>query len=202
MNTSLNLKMKSASDKDMSQAITYIDPNASNADLKGFAQGLVSLTTNTLQSISRIDKTDIDKNYTTVTANRENSVTDGMQITVDGNNVTIAQSEIISKKFDVSSNGESIGTMAIFCLNYTAGTLNITQLVDTQYVIKTKKSPSTFRAITIGRHQDSYDSYDEFYLFWGEEISEIVGFEFNIIVPEGSSGSVNWDTTTFTVKVI
>lgn len=59
MSTSINLKMKTATNKDISQAITDIDPNASASDLKGLAQGLVSLTTNTLVTTSKITKEDI-----------------------------------------------------------------------------------------------------------------------------------------------
>ena len=60
MYTSLNVKMKDQTDKELAKSITYINASASSADLKSMAQGLVGLTTNTYQSADRIQKLNVD----------------------------------------------------------------------------------------------------------------------------------------------
>jgi len=45
--------------KQSSRSITYIDPNASNSDIKNFVEGLNGLTHQTLAAARRVDSTDI-----------------------------------------------------------------------------------------------------------------------------------------------
>lgn len=59
MSISINLKMKTAADKEISQALTDISPNATLTELKAFATGLAGLTTNTLVTTSKITKENI-----------------------------------------------------------------------------------------------------------------------------------------------
>lgn len=91
MSTSLNIKMKDALGKELSQAITYVDNNSTNSDLKGFAQGIVSLTTNTLTGINKITKTDIDGTYYPITIVSANKTEDNITPTkVDDTHWTIS----------------------------------------------------------------------------------------------------------------
>lgn len=60
MYTSLNIKMKDVSGKDLQKSITYVSASASSADLVSMASGLVGLTTNTYKSADRIQKINVD----------------------------------------------------------------------------------------------------------------------------------------------
>lgn len=59
MATSINVTALSTNDKTYSRAISYVNPNASDIELKQFATGVIGLTTSTLTKIDRIDKDDI-----------------------------------------------------------------------------------------------------------------------------------------------
>lgn len=84
MTTSISYSSTAAGGKTLSKSITDINPNVSNEVAKTFTQKLNALTTNTLNGINRIDKTEIDPDivYTPVTATW---VTDpGSHLTLDG----------------------------------------------------------------------------------------------------------------------
>lgn len=57
--TSLNLQMTSAAGKKISKSVTDVDPNAQQKDLLDFTEQFVDLTTNTLDSTTRIDKEEL-----------------------------------------------------------------------------------------------------------------------------------------------
>ena len=57
--TTINIMSDDTSGKDLSKAITYINPNATNAQIAAFATGLNNLTTNHYQKVRRVDVYDI-----------------------------------------------------------------------------------------------------------------------------------------------
>lgn len=60
MATSITLSQKSQAGKDITRSITNIDPDASNGQISAFALALNHLTTNHLNQVNRIDKTEVD----------------------------------------------------------------------------------------------------------------------------------------------
>lgn len=64
MATSISYNSTASGDKTLSKSITDINPNIDNAVAKTFTQKLNALTTNTLSTINRIDKTEIDPDIT------------------------------------------------------------------------------------------------------------------------------------------
>ena len=94
MDTSLNLKMKTSAQKDISMAITNVDTNALESDLKGFAQGIVSLTTNTLESVTKIDKTELGGVQPTFTLAEKNGGSSNYLTKVDNNHYTISYANL------------------------------------------------------------------------------------------------------------
>ena len=195
MSTSINLKMKAANDKNISQALTYIDPNASNADLKGFAQGLVSLTTNTLQQINKITTEDIDKTYTplSITLNGSGNITP----TISGNTITYSASDCINASTPYTGDGETIrfiGTM----ITIKAGTTTVPSAgitVDNTYDVNV-----VYPTIAKGNSDGTTEQISFFVS--ADNVSEIQGQKFTFTVPAGSSGSVHWDSTTYTVEIV
>ena len=59
MTTSLQLALTDGALNNLQKTIPFINPNASDYTLKTFAEGLYSLSNDTLGEITRIDKTDI-----------------------------------------------------------------------------------------------------------------------------------------------
>lgn len=57
--TSVVMQTTDQAQKKSSRSITYIDPNASNSDIKNFVEGMNDLTTQTLTAANRVDTTDI-----------------------------------------------------------------------------------------------------------------------------------------------
>lgn len=64
MATSISYSSTASGGKTLSKSITDINPNIDNAVAKTFTQKLNALTTNTLSTINRVDKTEIDPNIT------------------------------------------------------------------------------------------------------------------------------------------
>lgn len=60
MSTSLIIDFTNSADKKKQKSITDINPNASTTELLDFSQTLISLTNNSYQKTTRIDKTDLD----------------------------------------------------------------------------------------------------------------------------------------------
>lgn len=89
MATSITMETSTTAGKKSTRSITDVNPDATNADIKNFVTGLNALTTNTLESVNRVDKTkiDTDKTYTPVTmqlVDGQNHLTaDGLTITYD-----------------------------------------------------------------------------------------------------------------------
>lgn len=90
MATSIVYSSTTTSGKSLSKSITDVNPDISNATAKEFVNKLNALTTNTVDTISRVDKTDIpaDANYYDVAFSIDIEPTTS-SATVDGNSVTI-----------------------------------------------------------------------------------------------------------------
>lgn len=61
METSLIVNTTDTSNKKIQKTITYANPNATNANLKLFAQKMTGLTTNTFEGANRVNKQDVDE---------------------------------------------------------------------------------------------------------------------------------------------
>ena len=87
--TSVIMGLTTTSNKKTSKSITNVDPNASAGDIKTFVDGLNSITSDTLTSITRVQKTDIEGTYAdrTVTITKDNDANNA--VTIDGNNITV-----------------------------------------------------------------------------------------------------------------
>lgn len=96
MATSITLSQQVSSDTKKTRSITNINPEATNQQLISLATALNALTTNTLNGINRVDKTEIDPNKTypefrVVYMSTVQGVTfsnDGLTVTVDSTNFT------------------------------------------------------------------------------------------------------------------
>ena len=53
--TSFTMKLKSGVDDESTRSVTDINPNATDSQIVGLAQGLAGLTTDTLESINRVE---------------------------------------------------------------------------------------------------------------------------------------------------
>ena len=87
--TSVIMGLTTTSNKKTSKSITNVDPNASAGDIKTLVDGLNSITTDTLTSITRVQKTDIEGTYAdrTVTIDKENDANNA--VTIDGKTITV-----------------------------------------------------------------------------------------------------------------
>ena len=87
--TSVIMGLTTTSNKKTSKSITNVDPNASAGDIKTFVDGLNSITSDTLTSITRVQKTDIEGTYAdrTVTIDKDND--ENNAVTIDGKNITV-----------------------------------------------------------------------------------------------------------------
>ena len=101
MATSISYSSTAAGGKTLSKSITDINPNVSNEVAKTFTQKLNALTTNTLNGINRIDKTEIDPDivYTPVTAAWDTNP--GSHLVLDG----------LTVNFDNQANIDEAGLM-------------------------------------------------------------------------------------------
>lgn len=92
MATFISYSSTAAGGKTLSKSITDINPNVSNEVAKTFTQKLNALTTNTLNGINRIDKTEIDPDivYTPVVVSLDKTYE---HFTQDGNTFTFDNKE-------------------------------------------------------------------------------------------------------------
>ena len=94
MATSISYSSTASGGKSLSKSITDINPNIDNAVAKTFTQKLNALTTNTLGSINRVDKTEIDPNitYYDIAISKDTANSEGTHITWDAaspTNITV-----------------------------------------------------------------------------------------------------------------
>lgn len=68
METSVSMKTIDTSGKKNSTTLSYVNPNASNADLKEYAERLASLTADTYEGATKITKTNLDEEEPTKVA--------------------------------------------------------------------------------------------------------------------------------------
>ena len=164
MATSISYSSTATGGKTLSKSITDINPDVSNEVAKTFTQKLNALTTNTLNGINRIDKTEIDPNvvYSPVEAywsDDSSQIPTGVTIngfTVNINNASITETIVISIGFRIQSienativfnemtakNITQDGIYGSYMLTYMAGTYPRTQL-DIQYLKNTSTESLT-----------------------------------------------------------
>jgi len=100
MATSITLSQKSQAGKDITRSITNIAPDASKGQISAFALALNHLTTNHLNQVNRIDKTEVDilETYYDITwaveyivsessTSADNYIINGNTLTVKYNNI-------------------------------------------------------------------------------------------------------------------
>lgn len=204
--TSLSLSMTAANGDKLSKAVTDVNPAADNAALKSFAQGLAALTTNTLNTVSKISKEDIDKNYTPLTFAVDTNIANSSLIPtkIDDTHYTIAHADLRDTSKGVycyKEEGGEGGDIYWACTR-----LNITPLVkvNSYVTVEPKASNAYIWFATDVSYDASNWSYIELSVFSdaNDQTSNFVGVEFNIIVPAGSTGSTNWDTYTINFKIV
>lgn len=198
MDTSLNIKMKTASNKDISQAITYLDPNASRADLQGFAEGLVSLTTNTLGSITKIDKDELSGNFyaptiTIVTTEGASSI---QPTKIDNSNYTFNAANFLSSATDASG----LFKFHYFVFNVKANNVDISNNIQPFVVTNSPSSPgvnSIFVSCKINTFNDSTANVENFQIMiltTASSADDLKKESFKLVIPEGTQGDLQWDS--------
>ena len=94
MSTSITMNSTTQTGKQISRSITSVNPNATNSEISTFVKGLNALTTNTLGSINRVDKTEIDDTLPQLTVSITKEYDNGNAITINGTTVTIELSKV------------------------------------------------------------------------------------------------------------
>lgn len=84
---SFTMSVTDQADKKMTRSITDVDPSATDSQIVALAEGLNSLTTNTLSNISRVAKKDLDPTITYYDPIWDFGNDLGV-LTVDGNTIT------------------------------------------------------------------------------------------------------------------
>jgi len=95
MATSITMET-SYSGKQSTRSITNVNPNANAEEISNFAKGLNDLTNNTLKTVNRIDKQEIDTDvvYSSVEAFNPSSDPFPSTVTIDGLTVNIDNKSI------------------------------------------------------------------------------------------------------------
>lgn len=194
--TSLSLSMTAANGDKMTKAVTDVNPAADNAALNEFAQGLAALTTNTLNTVSKITKQELSGTYTPITASFGTG-SRNVTPTISDNSISFSSSDCWNDSDQYTGDGDTIRFVYVTLL-FKAGTVDI--------------SPANFSVVaqplsaiypSICKAGDSNN--DAQLSFWAagvESVSELQGQGFSIFIPAGSSGSTAWDSTTFTVSIV
>lgn len=194
-NVSVNLGITAANGKKSTKAITDIEPNANNSDINAFVDAAMNLTTNMLTSITKVTKEDIDKNYTpiTITVDSNKNVTP----TINGSTISFSASDCWNVSEQYTGDGDTARFIYVDLI-FKAGTIqvnteNISTIVPTMSMIY----PTVYKA------DDTNNNVQlAFWIAGVNSASEIQGQGFSFIIPTGTSGSVSWDTATYTVEVV
>ena len=200
---SVNMGITAANGKKSSKAYTDIDPNASNADIKAFVTAANNLTTNTLTSVTKITKEDIDKTYSPIVIT---TTTDGnVTPTISGNTVSISAQDIITNAYVYAGTGDVQGDnfrYAYFQISIKANSVDVitdpmlcmsaepasADITDVYFVTANSRSPDDKYQFSIHAASDT--------------ASKIVGYEWKVVIPGGNSGSTYWNKTTITFKIV
>ena len=94
MATSIVYSSTTTGGKSLSKSIADVNPDISNGTAKEFVNKLNALTTNTVDSISRVDKTDIPTDATYYDVAFNITIDPTGKGSIDGNTVTFAFSEL------------------------------------------------------------------------------------------------------------
>lgn len=104
MATSITMETSTTAGKKSTRSITNVNPDATNSEIKNFVTGLNELTTNTLESVNRIDKTTIDTDITYTTPYIKTDITGTHIVKVDDFNYTVD----VSQSYSATNDAESI----------------------------------------------------------------------------------------------
>lgn len=130
MATSINYSSTASGGKTLSKSVTAINPNIDNAVAKTFTQKLNALTTNTLSTINRVDKTEIDPNITYYNVKLIFNVVDGQHITfdnttntltIDAANIQQGEHEMVTLSMDLDTASQAHITNPIRIIDWTFG---------------------------------------------------------------------------------
>ena len=199
--TSLSLSMTAANGDKMTKAVTDVNPAAENSALNAFAQGLAALTTNTLNTVSKISKQELSGTYTPIT------------FTVDSNadNTSVVPTKVDDFHYTIPH--ANLHATGVPTLNYTGDSdigiywgsisLNISPKLDVKPYVVMNKSETQY----IWVYADPITSVSNPHIEVGiltdaDNTSGLVGVEFDVIVPAGQSGSTNWDSYTINFKIV
>ena len=202
MSTSVNIGITAANGKKSTKAVTDIDPSAANSDIKAFTSALNNLTTNSITSINKIVKEDIDKTYTPITFTVDNNqdLTSIVPTKVDDFHYTIPNANLHAQGVYIYNKAGDASSSIYW--GYTALKLS-QQLPVKPYIVMSSKSEDQY----IWIYADPITSVSNPYIELGiltdnDNTSGLVGVEFDVIVPAGQSGSTNWDSYTINFKVV
>lgn len=198
-NVSVNLGITAASGKKSTKAITDIDPNANNSDINAFVDAAMNLTTNTLTSITKIIKEDIDKTYTplTFTVNTNPSNSSLIPTKIDDTHYTIANVDLHDTSKGVYLYKDQGGEGGD--LYWALTRIDITPIVEVNSYVTVEPKNAYIWFSTEQEKSNDY-SYIELSIFAdaNTQTSGLAGIEFNIVVPAGT----NWDTYTINFKIV
>lgn len=201
MSTSVNIGITAANGKKSTKAVTDIDPTAANSDIKAFTSALNNLTTNSITSINKIVKEDIDKTYTpiTFTVNNTAESTTVVPTKVDDYHYTIPHANLHATGVPtLNYTGDS--NIGIY---WGAISLDISPQLNVKPYVVMNKPENKFTWV----YADPITSVSNPHIEIGiltdaDNTSALVDVEFNVIVPAGQSGSTNWDSYTINFKVV
>lgn len=130
MTTSFTMTQKTTGDKKISKSITDVNPEATLAQISALARGLNALTTNTLNKVERIDKTDIDPTETYYEVTWNVGVVEGTSsnYTLNGNTLTVKYDNIptgsnydtVDIKYTVNGQSYAIEDFSLALTNHLA----------------------------------------------------------------------------------
>ena len=198
--------MKTTSNKDISQAITYLDPNSSNADLQGFAEGLVSLTTNTLVSTTKINKTDLNGNFYTPTITIVNSEgASSIQPTkIDNSNYTFDAASFLSTATDAAE----MFKFHFFSFAVHANNSDISNNIQ-PFVVTNHPSPSGVNTIYVSCKINTFndttakvENFQIMILTTASSANDLKKESFKLVIPEGTQNDLQWDSNSINFSFV
>ena len=199
--TSLSLSMTAANGDKMTKAVTDVNPAADNSALNEFAQGLAALTTNTLNTVSKITKQELSGTYTpltfTVDSNPNNSSI--VPTKIDDTHYTIAAADLLDTSKGVWLYKDQGGEGGDLCWGVTRINFSPSQLLLNSYVVVNKTSIG-FIWFAMSNSADSIEL--SVFADATSSANNFTGYEFDIVIPGGQKDSTTWDSYTINFKIV
>lgn len=98
MQTSLNVTSIDSNNKKSTKSITYVNPNATNAELKTLAQKFNAISTNEYQDAERIDRQSVEESKPQPTLTLES---------MEQESFLIQNQQLITERIRINYNGDS-----------------------------------------------------------------------------------------------